>query len=162
MLTNIDSILQNLTNVNPPPEPNESAHLSRPDARAYQHLDYKYLYWTSRKKLRSDGSFFLVNSEFAKGINTTPRAICKIKKRLRARGLIRYTVTKGYRGATYYWLPAYDKKEVLKTPEPVQERPPLDPETVRQMAKLKGKDFVLNCEAFKGYSRAEIEGCFED
>jgi hypothetical protein len=162
MLTDISSILQSLTNVNPPITPTPIEKLSRPTQDAYFFLEHKRNYWASRKGLMKDGSFFLTNKDFAYSRKITRRGVIKIKQRLRDAGLIRYAKVKGRYGATFYSLPVFDKKEILKTPTEPQERPPLDPEAVRQMVKLKGKDFVLNCEAFKGYSRAEIEECFED
>jgi len=162
MLTDI--IPEMMTSVNLPPEKKapDPDNLSRADRRGYDHLEYKYLYWKGKGGLEKDGSFFLSSKDFARGIRVLPRAIRRLKKRLRASGLVRYKVTKGYRGTTYYWLAVNGWKEILKTPEQPQERPALDPENVRAMVRIKGKDWVLSCEAFKAYTKAEIEGCFED
>jgi len=158
----MNNIPEKNENVKPEKRIDESSNLSYWNDRAYKPLEYKYLYWKDKGKLEKDGSFFLSDSDYAYLLHTTRLTAIRRKQALRALGKIRYIAKRGYRGTTHYWLTAYDKKKVLKTPEVPQERPPLDREAVRQLVKLKGKDFVLSCEAFKGYPRAEIEGCFED
>jgi len=158
-----DIIPEMLTEVNQPPEKKEfnPDNLSKADRAGYNVLEWKYFYWKNKNELKRDGSFFYVNADFARGAKLKRRGAIRLKQRLRDQGAIRYRTQTGRKGATYYWLPVYDKKEGLKTIEQPEKTLPIDPEAVRAMVKTWGKKWVLNCAALKAYTQAEIEACFE-
>jgi hypothetical protein len=111
--------------------------------------------------LQFDGSFFISNAMIMKELAIKERTLQYAKRRLEAASLIKYMTPRGRGKATHYWILDTTPKNGQETSPSAQERPPLDPESVRAEAKLRGKAPTIETRIRQGYPREEIEACFE-
>jgi len=158
-----NSIQNNSNNVKEknPLQPPQEIYLSKACWRFYDLLSGCRNLYNKENKLAKDGSFYKANEFFEKRISVSERWVHYMKITLKEKGLIDYAVQPGRGHATKYWiLDKQEKSDLETTPQP-QEKQPIQAGAVRQMVAMKGKEWTLNCQAFKAYSRTEIEACFD-
>jgi len=136
--------------------PQDLPHLSRAAWHFYDLLSGVRNLYRRENKLQPNGSFFKENDFFVKRVGICRKWVQVLKKELKEKGLIDYTVRPGRGNATSYWI--LDKPPQGLNSEASAEQPlaPFDPAAARVFALSFDPKLALSHYKTMGYSEAEI------